>query len=297
MNDSAVRARGLELLFCGSIAAAALAMAPPARGAEADGEFLARNGMRYRFIEKKEPRPLRIHVLEVDLSHPGIEIAAAVAEDPDGDGPADAALEPPESLARRSGALALINANPWEDLPDRDGQTTTAWREGQPVKGQGLIVSKGKARSRSPQKGAAFWVDETGSARIGKPAPGATVREGVAGFSQVLREGVVVPPPDTVLHPRSALGLDARRRTLRLVVVDGRQSGVSEGMSLAELATLMKDLGSSDALNLDGGGSSILILSDASGNRRIMNAPSTRLFGKSIPRPLPDALVIRRKGA
>jgi exopolysaccharide biosynthesis protein len=287
----------LRICVPGIIAFAALAQRDPARGAEPDRAFLAEHGMRYELRVKKEPRPLRIHVLEVDLSHPGIELAASVADDPDGDGPADAALEPPESLAKRSGALALINANPWESLPDRDGKTTAAWREGQPVKGQGLIVSKGKARSRSPAKGAAFWIDETGSARIGKPEAGAGVREGVAGFSQVLREGVVVPPPDKVLHPRSALGLDGRRRTLRLVVVDGRQPGFSEGMSLEELATLMKDLGCADAVNLDGGGSSILILCDAAGNRRIMNDPSTKLFGKSMPRPLPDALVIRRKGA
>ncbi len=267
----------------------------PSPAAEADRAFLAEHGMQYRFIEKKEPRPLRIHVLQVDLSHPEIELAAAVAGDPDGDGPADASLEPPDSLARRSEALALINANPWESLPDKEGKTTSAWSSGLPVKAQGLIVSGGAPRSRAAGRGSAFWIDEKRGAWIGTPEKGSKVMEGVAGFSQVLRDGAIVPPPDKTLHPRSSLGLDRDRRTLWLAVVDGRQPGHSEGMSLNELASLMKDLGCRDALNLDGGGSSIMILSDASGNRRVMNEPSTKILGRSISRPLPDALVIRKK--
>ncbi|MEN9777519.1 MAG: hypothetical protein RJB04_1274, partial [Verrucomicrobiota bacterium] len=55
-------------------------------------------------------------------------------------------------------------------------------------------------------------------------------------------------------HPRSAIGWNAE--FFFLVQVDGRQPGVSVGMSLAELATHLRRLGCTDALNLDGGGSS-----------------------------------------
>jgi len=57
-------------------------------------------------------------------------------------------------------------------------------------------------------------------------------------------------------HPRSAVGYGRGR--LYLLVVDGRQPGYSAGMSLEELAKAMLDLGCSDAINLDGGGSSTL---------------------------------------
>ena len=59
-------------------------------------------------------------------------------------------------------------------------------------------------------------------------------------------------------HPRTAIGFNDDNYFL--VVVDGRQKGLSVGMSFPELADLMKQLGCTQALNLDGGGSSTLWL-------------------------------------
>jgi hypothetical protein len=60
------------------------------------------------------------------------------------------------------------------------------------------------------------------------------------------------------VHPRTAAGRTADGALL-LLVVDGRQPE-SRGVSLEELAALMRDLGAVDALNLDGGGSSTLVV-------------------------------------
>jgi hypothetical protein len=54
---------------------------------------------------------------------------------------------------------------------------------------------------------------------------------------------------------------------LLLVVVDGRQSGYSAGMTLRELADLMVSLGAREAVNLDGGGSSEMFLNGLVANR------------------------------
>ncbi len=72
----------------------------------------------------------------------------------------------------------------------------------------------------------------------------------------------------TKRHPRTGLGL--RDGTLVLVVVDGRQPGYSEGMTLYEFAQLFLELGCSDAMNLDGGGSSTMVV-----HNRVMNSPSS----------------------
>ena len=58
--------------------------------------------------------------------------------------------------------------------------------------------------------------------------------------------------------PRTALGLK-KDGTLLLLVVDGR-SNLSKGLTLEELATYFLRLGARDALNLDGGGSSIMVI-------------------------------------
>ncbi|NGN92068.1 sporulation protein [Nocardioides sp. KC13] len=77
-----------------------------------------------------------------------------------------------------------------------------------------------------------------------------------------------------IRQPRTMAGIDRRGRLL-LVTVDGRQPGVSEGLTLAEEAKLMKSLGAEDAMNLDGGGSTAMAsggtllnrTSDAAGER------------------------------
>jgi exopolysaccharide biosynthesis protein len=55
------------------------------------------------------------------------------------------------------------------------------------------------------------------------------------------------------------------------VIVDGRQPELSNGISLDDLANLMIQLGAIDAMNLDGGGSSTLVIYDT-----IINFPSDK---------------------
>ena len=86
--------------------------------------------------------------------------------------------------------------------------------------------------------------------------------------------GQVLPDLNDVdLHPRSAAGYSRNGRYLYLLVVDGRQPHYSEGMTLAELAQFMLSMGAQYAMNLDGGGSSTLVVQDADGKPRVLNSP------------------------
>ena len=67
-------------------------------------------------------------------------------------------------------------------------------------------------------------------------------------------------------HPRTAIGWSASH--VYMVIVDGRQPGLSVGMKLAELAKFMADLGCTEAMNFDGGKSAQMWM-----NGRIMNSP------------------------
>ena len=58
-----------------------------------------------------------------------------------------------------------------------------------------------------------------------------------------------------------------------MVVVDGRQTFYSEGITLNELARLMNFLGAQYAMNLDGGGSSTMVVAGKDGQVRILNSP------------------------
>jgi exopolysaccharide biosynthesis protein len=83
-------------------------------------------------------------------------------------------------------------------------------------------------------------------------------------------------------HPRTAIGTTGDGRVL-LAVVDGRQPGWSEGALLGELAELMRSLGAIDAINLDGGGSSTMVL-----NGKVINRPSD----EAGERPVGDAILV-----
>jgi exopolysaccharide biosynthesis protein len=57
------------------------------------------------------------------------------------------------------------------------------------------------------------------------------------------------------------------------MIVDGRQPETSNGATLADLAFLLGTFGCSDGINLDGGGSSTLIVRNGS-NYETKNSPS-----------------------
>lgn len=63
----------------------------------------------------------------------------------------------------------------------------------------------------------------------------------------------------TTPHPRTALGLNRDKTKLFLVVVEGRQPPL-EGVTLNSLALILKGLGAEEGINLDGGGSSQLVI-------------------------------------
>lgn len=96
----------------------------------------------------------------------------------------------------------------------------------------------------------------------------------IGGSELLVKDGVVQPNSDTAVHPRSAIGAKADG-TIVMFEVDGRAPGFSEGVQLQELGQLMKNLGVVQALNLDGGGSSTVVVKlPGQSTRQVMNRPS-----------------------
>lgn len=106
----------------------------------------------------------------------------------------------------------------------------------------------------------------------------ARIKEAIGGFIQTVKEGKDYVDPSYIKekrpqhallrHPRTAIGFSQDSTKLFLITVDGRQQQ-SVGMNLHELADLMIKLGISYGLNLDGGGSTTMVVNDS-----IVNSPS-----------------------
>lgn len=114
------------------------------------------------------------------------------------------------------------------------------------------------------------------------------VEDIVSGVPQLIKKGVIEITWEQekssksfveTRHPRTAVAKLKDGKFL-MVTVDGRQPGVSAGMNLNELAEMLLELGATDAMNLDGGGSTTMFLdgktvnqpSDKEGERKVSDA-------------------------
>lgn len=86
-------------------------------------------------------------------------------------------------------------------------------------------------------------------------------------------------------HPRTAMGYTANGKLI-ILVVQGRTPGVADGTTLKETAIILRDLGCVEAVNLDGGGSSCMLV-----NGKETIKPSD----KNGQRPVPAVFIIQRK--
>jgi hypothetical protein len=237
------------------------------------------------------PRRLKIYCIRVDLTCRNLEVFTLTGEDPDGEGPAESSLTLPSEMFSTFHALAAINANAFAGLPGTE-KDIRGWYRNRPVDIQGMAVRNGKVIS-PPQRGrTAFWLDSLQQPHIGDPNPADPVWQASSDWSSplILENRIIPDSTGTALHPRTALGFDDSGKWLLLMVVDGRQPGFSEGISLYELALLFKSFGCTQSINLDGGGSSIMIIQKPDGEVQTINSPSGL-----VHRPVPVMLGVKNR--
>lgn len=156
-----------------------------------------------------------------------------------------------------------------------------------PPSAQGAVLSgHGVARDFL---NASIFVGDTISIDLALPPSTESLTQLIGGTPRIIRNGVssVEWSEEAVgssfahdRHPRTAVGFSEDSTTVFFVTVDGRQGGYSVGMSLFELADYMLGWGMYQAVNLDGGGSTAMVVrgnvvsspSDAGGERSVANA-------------------------
>jgi exopolysaccharide biosynthesis protein len=100
------------------------------------------------------------------------------------------------------------------------------------------------------------------------------VQQAISGDRMVVLQGKPVEGLDSVTaNPRTAIGVSKNGRWIYLVVIDGRQPFYSEGATFTQLADLMIELDAYFAMNLDGGGSSTMVVVGEDGSPVVLNSP------------------------
>ena len=183
----------------------------------------------------------------------------------------------PTRIAAREGFDLVVNGDFFEARGVRDAEGgKSVYRTGLWAAVVGTAVTDGMVWSVGTNATPCLAVHQDRRVTIESlklPAPDDW--EVVAGNTLLVKNGRPVPHAAKTRHPRMAVGLDATGRRLFLVVVDGRKPKTAVGMSFDELAAECVRLGCRQALNLDGGGSSLLAVRDAvTGQFHILNQPT-----------------------
>lgn len=230
------------------------------------------------YTETRQAPPMRLFIAEVALTNSNVRVrVAAGGPDPDGPGKWQTTLMTPTRVAAREGFDLVVNGDFFDARGVKDAEGTNSNYRGDIwASVSGPAVTDGKVWSTCTNTRPCLVVHKDQKVKIemlARPTP--EDWEVVAGNTMLVEDGVAVPHKSKARHPRTVVGLDATGTRLILLVVDGRKPGVAVGMSYEELAAEMLHLGCRQALNLDGGGSSVMAIRDpASGKFHILNEPT-----------------------
>lgn len=221
------------------------------------------------------PRPVVIHLLEIDTRASGIRFEMSPGN---GDAPGEITRGTTRAFVDDIGAQIGINVGFYDTRANYGGLHTDLVH---------LAASKGDVYSPANAQEWVFDIARDGTPRIARAdgkdattADGKPVFNAAGGNQPMLHNGEIVAPPDNytkALNPHTAVGVSKDQSKVYFMVVDGRQSGYSEGMRTDEMAAVLRDYGAWNAVNFDGGGSTTLVMDDtdnAQADARVVNSPS-----------------------
>jgi exopolysaccharide biosynthesis protein len=224
------------------------------------------SGILYRRKAISDPRLAMIHIVTIDLTKSGIKLLVT---------PQIGALTTSAFLQEYKLKLA-VNAShfhpfyeksPWDYSPHSGDQTN-------PI---GEVISNGDRYSPPEANWPALCIDRNNNAQIitNQACPPETMNA-VAGSEMLVADS---KPLDNIPDAKSdkpysrvAVGIDQKGEKLWLFVVDGKQPLYSEGLTKVELSKIVAKLGVDKAINLDGGGSTTLVMATNNG-AKVLNAP------------------------
>lgn len=244
------------------------------------------DGITYIREVHDNPRQMIVHVLRIDLETPGLRFL--VTPPTPTDGYSQKARTTSEFLTEYDLQIAVNaggfypwhSSTPWDYYPHR----------GDGVEPDSLTASEGvvyAGENRPPAP--TMFISPDNRIAFGRRDWSTPIYNALSGLHLLVWNGRNTLA-DQVLNyepavaPRTAYGIDQSGRTLIILVVDGRQPHYSEGVTLAELGDLMLSYGIYTGVNMDGGGSSTLVMQGADGKPDVLNSPiHTRIPGRERP--------------
>ena len=266
------------------------------------------------------PRPVTIHVVQIDLTAPGLSFKLTPPA-----GSLDTVRQTTLEFLKQEKAQLAVNGHYFVPFPSQQldasvvgfaasgGKAFAPFED--PVQSYALVQNV-PALNLDPSNRATWVHPDPADPERKKVREAVTIGNAVSGSAQIVTKGEKTIPvyadathPDGLLTPggpnnydntkswyeavnaRSAIGLTREGKTLVILVVD--RAGGSQGMTVGEVADLLiKDYAVVDGLNLDGGGSSSLAMENPqSKTAEWVNVSSDNPSGRAVA----DSLAIFAK--
>jgi exopolysaccharide biosynthesis protein len=247
--------------------------------------------------------PVRYFVATIDLTNPNIHLKVSHGgTDPNMTPPWETTLMQVSEMAARDGLAIAVNGNLFEGKDTREilGQKVPYF-PGNWARTSGWAMSDGVVFSNFPADSyrASLVVKDKGEVKMGvfQHLP-ADARQVLSGLGFIITDGRIIAPPDndygSIQQPiaHTAVGIDRDGKTLFMFVVDGKRPDYSVGMTPHNVADHLLQLGAWNALMMDSGGSTTMVVRDPAGTPRVINEPSDGhgLLNLSVERNVADAL-------
>ncbi len=262
------------------LAVGALALYDRGRPLQVPAKERLFDGVNYTRTVRWSPRPLMIHVITVDMRQ-GAKMRVLVTPPDDKGGQYPVRARTTSRFLQEFGVQIAVNGDgfsPWWSNTPMDYYP----HAGDAVAPRGTAASGGKVYWTSREAVPTLYVTSRNAFSFDPPA---RPYNAISGETLLLAGGSLMPDLDnSVTQPRTAVGYSKNGRYLYMVVVDGRQPFYSEGMTVQELARLMLSIGAAYAMDLDGGGSSTMVVQGRDGRPRVLNSPiDLRIPGRERP--------------
>ncbi len=211
---------------------------------------------------RKRPEPFALYAVAIDLRANGLSFLVSPSN---GERRLETDTQKTGTFLHQNKCQVAINGSPFWPVERR---------EGVPIDVAGLSVSRGDRYSEPEVTCGALLITQDNQVKLVSQGDDLSdAYNALGGFDFLLKAGQLVNEPGGPRHPRTAVGLSQDGQTLYLCVIDGRQNDHSVGATLYETALWMRWLGCWEALNLDGGGSTTLVIEDEMGLPHTINRP------------------------
>jgi hypothetical protein len=230
-------------------------------------------GVIHYHVQSTVPRLVDIHLLEIDPTAAGISFIVTPSN---GAAPGETTHQTTREFVAQHSLEIGINGNFYSYSPNAPYVDLV-----------GLAASEGNLYSRFYADFPALNISASNKLQIVYPLPGNQMHvppfdsgivavpnvplyNAVGGNEYIVFTGQNIASWADGLNPRTAAGITADGKLL-LLTVDGRNANHSRGMTTTEVADVLISYGAFYAINLDGGGSSTLVLADPT--PRVVNIP------------------------